>query len=76
MFKAMRKHSNKKRDENAGYDVEEGDLQDESSSSGNLGGGTNQEGVELIDHHHQGREMKVCPMMEGRRPGRGIVVLA
>jgi hypothetical protein len=73
MFKAMRKHAHKKRDEKAGYDVEEGDLRDESSSSSNLGGGTNQEGVELIDHHHHHeREMKVRQVMEGRRQGRSL----
>jgi hypothetical protein len=60
MFKATKKkhghHS--KGDEKAALDLEEGCLSAGSSSS-NLGGSKNEEGVELIDHHHHGREMKV-----------------
>ncbi|GAB5037681.1 lysosome membrane protein 2 [Nannochloropsis oceanica] len=54
----MRNHAHKKRNEKAGFDVEEGDLRDESDITSNIGGGTNLEGVELIDHHHHRREIK------------------
>lgn len=61
----MRNHAHKKRNEKAGFDVEEGDLRDESDITSNIGGGTNLEGVELIDHHHHRREIKVRQMLEG-----------
>lgn len=70
MFKAMKKHAshNKAADEKAALDLEEGGLSAGSSSS-NLGGSKNEEGVELIDHHHHGREMKVGGVEKGGRKG-------
>jgi len=58
MFKAMKKHAHHKAEEKTASDLEEGGVPGAISST-SLGGSKNEEGVELIDHHHHGREMKV-----------------
>ena len=74
MFKAMKKHAHHKAEEKAALDLEEGGVPGASSST-SLGGSKNEEGVELIDHHHHGREVKVRRVME-KEGGTGGGVFA
>jgi len=70
----MTKHAHHKAEEKAALDLEEGGVPGASSST-SLGGSKNEEGVELIDHHHHGREMKVRRVIE-KEGGTGGSVFA